>query len=351
MTTVRLEALSKHFGSTVAVDGIDVDIASGELVALLGPSGCGKTTTLRMVAGLEQPTSGHIIVGDQVVVGEGRFVRPEHRDIGMVFQSYAVWPHLTVFENVAYPLRVRRLGREAIARLTRTALDAVQLGTLAERYPRQLSGGQQQRVSLARAIVFEPRILLLDEPLSNLDAKLREEMRFEIRRLQQRLGITALFVTHDQQEAFALSDRVAVMRAGRVLQFASPKEIFDSPADAFVANFVGWTRLDRGQVVDRTQVLIQGHHLSCEVPANVSDGSMVDVYVRPERIRIVPATADEGTLPGRVVSVAFLGVVQAVEIEHGGGTLVARDALGTALHPGMEIGVSIPPADIRVFPA
>lgn len=245
MANVTLIATRKEFDSTVAVDNLTLRISDGEFVSFLGPSGCGKTTTLRMIAGFIEPTSGRIELGGQVVTDTAArvFVPPEHRRLGMVFQSYAVWPHMNVFDNIAYPLKVARTGRAQTRAAVERVADLVKLDQLLGRYPNQLSGGQQQRVALARALVAEPRVLLLDEPLSNLDARLRDEMRVEIKELQRRTGITIVFVTHDQVEAMVLSDRIAVMNAGRVHQVGPPREIYEQPADRFVAQFVGEANL------------------------------------------------------------------------------------------------------------
>ncbi|WP_089942052.1 ABC transporter ATP-binding protein, partial [Candidatus Entotheonella palauensis] len=241
MARVEVRGLTKHFGSEVAVAGIDLSAPEGHFVTLLGPSGCGKTTTLRCLAGLERPDAGEIYIGDQCVAAprQNIWVPPEKRNIGMVFQSYAVWPHLTVFDNIAYGLRVRGIGRSEIAKRTQETLDLVGLSGFADRYATQLSGGQQQRVSLARALAYNPSVILFDEPLSNLDAKLREHMRLELTRLQQRLGITAVYVTHDQSEALVMSDTIIVMNHGRILQQGAPEAIYAEPASRFVADFVG----------------------------------------------------------------------------------------------------------------
>ncbi|WP_089721875.1 ABC transporter ATP-binding protein, partial [Candidatus Entotheonella palauensis] len=241
MARVQVRGLKKHFGPEVAVAGIDFEVPEGHFVTLLGPSGCGKTTTLRCLAGLERPDAGEIDIGEQCVAAPSRniWVPPEKRNMGMVFQSYAVWPHLTVFDNIAYGLRVRGMGRSEIAKRTQETLDLVGLSGFADRYATQLSGGQQQRVSLARALAYNPRVILFDEPLSNLDAKLREHMRLELTRLQQRLGITAVYVTHDQSEALVMSDTIIVMNHGHILQQGAPEAIYAEPASRFVADFVG----------------------------------------------------------------------------------------------------------------
>lgn len=236
---LQIKNLMKAFGQFHAVDQINLNIEKGKLYSLLGPSGCGKTTTLRMIAGLETPTFGEIIVDGCVLSDSKHVTLPEKRNMSMVFQSYAVWPHMTVFDNVGYGLKIKRIEKSKIKKKVQEALDLVGMGELGERFPTQLSGGQQQRVALARALVNEPEILLLDEPLSNLDAKLRENMRFEIRQLQQRLGITAIYVTHSQEEALAVSDEIVIMRSGKVLQQGLPEEIYAHPNSCFVAGFIG----------------------------------------------------------------------------------------------------------------
>ncbi|WP_291296863.1 ABC transporter ATP-binding protein [Elioraea sp.] len=239
MATVELRRLCKRYGAAVAVDRIDLSIAEGEMIAMVGPSGCGKTTVLRMISGLIEPDGGQVLIG-----GNDLTRAPVHtRNLGLVFQSYALFPHMTVFENVAFGLRRRSVREPDLGRRVGEALSLVRLDAFSGRYPRQLSGGQQQRVALARSVVTEPRVLLLDEPLSNLDAALRDEMRVDLRRLQQRLGITTVFVTHDQQEALTLADRMAVMRAGRIEQLGTPQEVYERPASAFVAGFVGRSNL------------------------------------------------------------------------------------------------------------
>ncbi len=251
MPGVQLDHVSRRYGPVAAVDDLDLTVADNEFVTLLGPSGCGKTTTLRMVAGLEQNDAGSIRIGDSVVSDASRafFVPPDKRELGMVFQSYAIWPHLTVFENVAYPLRVRHVPKAEIASKVAAALRLVEMSAYAERPAPLLSGGQQQRVAIARALVFEPRVLLLDEPLSNLDSKLRATMGDEFRALQRRLRITTLYVTHDQDEAMALSDRIVVMHLGRILQQGAPEDIFQRPSSTAVADFFGSPNLMKASVV------------------------------------------------------------------------------------------------------
>ena len=250
MAEVRIEHVFKRFGAVTAVNDFDLVVKDGEFVSILGPSGCGKTTTLRMIAGFERATEGEIYIGDHCVSSsvKGSFAPPEKRDIGMVFQSYAVWPHMTVAENVGYPLKIQKVDKKEREERVQKMLELFHLGEYSKRYPHQLSGGQQQRVALARALVAQPGLLLLDEPLSNLDAKLRESMRFEILAIQKELGITVVYVTHDQGEAMAMSDRVVVMSAGVVQQIGAPHEIYTKPANKMVADFIGLVNFIDGEV-------------------------------------------------------------------------------------------------------
>lgn len=299
--SLSVEGIVKSYGgegaSPRAVDGVSFQIGEGEFYTLLGPSGCGKTTTLRCVAGLEHPDAGRILLSGAPVAdaGRGEFLPPNERDIGMVFQSYAIWPHMSVFENIAFPLRVRRLGlseHEIVAKVE-AALEAVQLGGYGARPSTQLSGGQQQRLALARALVRRPRLLLLDEPLSNLDARLRDKMRTELKDLQRSLGITTLYVTHDQGEALTMSTRVAVMSAGRIIQEGTPREIYDKPASTFIAEFVGASNLIPATVVGRSKLGPEGLRLDTAIggldvtwPAEVESGRKVTLLVRPENVRL-----------------------------------------------------------------
>ncbi len=235
MVDVHLRGVVKRFGKTIALRGIDLDINDGEFVVLLGPSGCGKTTTLRIIAGLEKPTKGKVIFGNRDVT----YLPPRERNISMVFQSYAVWPHMTVYDNIAFPLKIKKVPKEEIDKRVKWAAELLQISELLNRYPHQLSGGQRQRVAVARAIVVEPQVLLMDEPLSNLDALLRVKMRSEIKKLQRRIKVTTIYVTHDQVEAMTMGDRIAVMNAGKIMQVGTPWEIYNKPANVFVAGFIG----------------------------------------------------------------------------------------------------------------
>ncbi|MFL2654514.1 MAG: ABC transporter ATP-binding protein [Alphaproteobacteria bacterium] len=321
--TVRIDHLDKHFGPETAVLDFNILIEPGEFVTLLGPSGCGKTTTLRCVAGLERPDAGEIHIGDKLVASHDKeiYLNPEERNIGMVFQSYAVWPHMTVFDNVAYGLKVRRASKEETRKKTMNALELVGLDQQADRYATKLSGGQRQRVALARAIVYEPNVILFDEPLSNLDAKLRETMRDEIVRLQKEVGITSIFVTHDQSEALVMSDRVVVMDKAVIQQVGNPQDIYANPANSFVANFIGVTSLLEGKIIARDgnicdlEILANKDKGSFRIQAagapNVSAGENVYISLRPEDVLLhinEPTGTDNGNVvEAKVIDTVYLG--------------------------------------------
>ena len=332
--SVVLENVTKVFedprrpgGVVTAVDGMSLEVKDGELVTLLGPSGCGKTTALRMVAGFESPTSGRLLMDGQDVTHQA----PHGRNSAMVFQSYAIFPHLTVAQNVAFGLEMRGVPRDHIASQVRNILELVELSGLEHRSPEQLSGGQQQRVALARAIITEPRVLLFDEPLSNLDAKLREQMRGEVRKLQRRLAITSIYVTHDQAEAMALSDRIVVMERGRVQQVGTPLEIYAHPANRFVADFIGRVNFLEGQVraVASDSLTIDVRGRSLEVPYRQTGfqvGDSAAVVVRPETIRLAPVTGMEAAarpFTGTIRRATYLGPTAEYEIDWEGSTLLA----------------------------
>ena len=303
MSTVTIRNVSKAFGDNVVLKEFDQTFKDGEFVTLLGPSGCGKTTMLRMIAGFEKPTTGEILIGDKVVSSDKVFIPPEKRDIGMVFQSYAVWPHMTVGENVAYPLQIQKVNRQEIEKRVNHVLDIVHLTQYKERIPSQLSGGQQQRVALARALVAQPKLLLLDEPLSNLDAKLRESMRFEIKEIQRALGITVVYVTHDQTEAMAMSDRIILINRGVVQQVASPEEIYNRPSNQFVADFLGKVDFVKGEARDG-RVFLTGTAQS--IPYTGGKTGRVELAIRPERITL---DLKAGDLKGTLESQYYLGDV------------------------------------------
>jgi iron(III) transport system ATP-binding protein len=330
---LRVDALSKSFagggqGVAAAVNGVSFGVPKGKMFTLLGPSGCGKSTTLRCIAGLERPEQGVIVVDGHLHCDPARgiFVPPDKRGIGMVFQSYAIWPHMTVYQNVAYALEVKRTPRAEVRPRVMEALELVGLAGLAERAAPNLSGGQQQRVALARAIVGRPRLLLFDEPLSNLDAKLRERMRHEIRELQQRLQITALYVTHDQAEALAMSDTIAVMSAGRILAHGAPRELYVAPGNRFVADFVGLTNIVRGRALAAAhadgigEVDVSFGKVRCRFQGAIVAGDEVEVLIRPENIvtsPAVPGTRDN-VWQATVERVTFLGEHQDATVRLGG---------------------------------
>ena len=303
MSEVRIEHVFKRFGDVTAVSDFDLTVKDGEFVSLLGPSGCGKTTSLRMIAGFERATEGEIYIGDHCVSShiKNTFVPPEKRDIGMVFQSYAVWPHMTVTENVAYPLKIQKVPKEERAARVAEMLKLVHLDEYGSRYPHQLSGGQQQRVALARALVMRPGLLLLDEPLSNLDAKLRESMRFEISSIQKELGITVIYVTHDQSEAMTMSDRGVVMSRGVIQQIGTPYEIYRNPANKMVADFIGLVNFVEGEV-QGDRVYISGTGVSFPNTSGITGSATI--AVRPENITM---SRTSGTIEGTLVHRFYLG--------------------------------------------
>jgi len=301
---IRLENLSKHFKDVVAVDDVNLEVEAGSLVCLLGPSGCGKTTTLRMIAGFEDPTSGSIFIGDEDVTELAPYARPS----AMVFQSYALFPHMSVYENVAYGLKARRTPKDEIPGKVQEALALMELEGQEEKSPPQLSGGQQQRVALARALVIRPKVLLFDEPLSNLDAQLRVRMRSELRDIQHRLGITSVYVTHDQEEAFSIADLVAIMNKGKLTQLGSPIDLYQRPADRFVAEFVGLSNVVPAELLgsnDRgADIRVFGQEIHSLQPPADPNGP-ISVVLRPEAIGITGG--DDGGIPARVRSLAYVG--------------------------------------------
>ncbi len=340
-TRVQFRGVVKDYGATRVLHGVDLDIAPGEFVSLLGPSGCGKTTALRVLAGLERATDGAVLLAGRDVSS----VPTNKRDIGMVFQSYSLFPHLRVLENTAFGLRRRGVGKAEAARRAGDALDLVGLGHLADRFPHQLSGGQQQRVALARALVTEPRVLLLDEPLSALDAKVRVQLRDEIRRIQLRLGITTVFVTHDQEEALAVSDRIAVMNAGRIDQIGTPEELYLRPATAKVAAFVGVSSLVPGTVVGEF-VDVWGQRLPLQTQ---TDAGSVDVFVRPENVRLT--ASDAPGVEATVQESTFLGSFRRSVVRTSDGTMlnVQHDA-GERVQYGDTVRIALDPVPVATRP-
>ncbi len=340
-----MEGLTKRYGTQTVVDSLDLGIEKGEFISLLGPSGCGKTTTLQMIAGFAEPSGGKISLAGTDLTA----IKPNKRELGIVFQSYALFPHCTAAENVAFGLQMRGVPKAECARRVAEMLEMVGLSGLADRYPRRMSGGQQQRVALARALVIKPAVLLLDEPLSNLDAKLREEMQIELRSIQRTLGTTTLLVTHDQSEAMALSNRIVLMNEGRVEQVGRPEEVYARPASLFVASFLGKTNVFAGQVVERGgdhALLVDGELLALAVSAPLGP---VTVQVRPERIRL-SAPDGNGTLKGRVTSRVFQGASWLYQVETAAGAAVAiAPNDGSDIAPeGAQVRLSWRPEDMVV---
>ncbi|MCL4459911.1 MAG: ABC transporter ATP-binding protein [Chloroflexi bacterium] len=322
--SVRLDHLTKRFGEVVAVDDLCLEIKKGEFITLLGPSGSGKTTTLLMIAGFELPTSGEIFIDDEPV----GFKPPYKRDVGMVFQNYALFPHMTVYDNIAFPLQMRKMAPKEIAERIRTVLELVKLSGMGKRYPRQLSGGQQQRVALGRALVFNPPVLLMDEPLGALDRKLREHMQIEIKHIQRQVNTTVIYVTHDQEEALVMSDRIAVMNDGRVQQVGTPDELYERPLNRFVADFIGETNLLQGEVIgissNACTVLTEGGLTIQTVRSDeVSPGQRVSVALRPEKILFVGKDiAGPNRWEGIIEEVIYIGEITKYRIGTVGGEIL-----------------------------
>jgi iron(III) transport system ATP-binding protein len=356
---VRVVGLAKAFGRSAAVDHVSFEVAAGSLVTLLGPSGCGKTTTLRLIAGLEQPDAGEVHVGGRLLTSAPRrlFTSPEKRRMGMVFQTYAIWPHMTVFENIAFPLRAKRVPQAEIRQRVMAILETTGLDGLADRPAPLLSGGQQQRVALGRALVADPDVLLLDEPFSNLDARLREEMRSELKELQARVGITTLFVTHDQAEAMILSDRVLVMDAGRIAQDGTPREIYESPRTSFVMDFLGQVdhvdarvrRAPDGACAAWLEGM-DGAHVPLPSDGSWREGQAVTLAFRSSDVRLRPGSAD-GLWPGLVVSAVYLGDRVEYVVELGASQVRASGPVAEPLGKGDAVQLQIPLAAIRAWPA
>jgi iron(III) transport system ATP-binding protein len=352
MAGIVLEGVTKSFGRSTemaAVNDISLDIADNQFVTLLGPSGCGKTTTLRLIAGYLKPDAGTIHIDGKPMSSPQAVVPPEQRGMGMVFQNYAVWPHKTVFENVVFGLRVRKVPKAEARRKVEAMLALVNLAGFEDRLPSQLSGGQQQRVALARSLVVEPRILLLDEPLSNLDAKLRERMRSELKQLQRRTGITFIYVTHDQAEALALSDRIAVMDRGRLQQVATPHEVYARPANRVVADFMGNINVLPARAVDGGLVLEEGVRIALALPAGIAAGDAVDLVVRPENIVL---NGPQSGLSGIVTDRTYLGNLCEYDIRlQSGRSLRAQTHPETVYDQGAAVGVAFETSRVSVFRA
>jgi multiple sugar transport system ATP-binding protein len=355
MVDVHLVGVTKRFGKIVAVDHIDLDVKDGEFIVLLGPSGCGKTTTLRLIAGLEKPDEGRILFGSRDVTR----LPPRERNVSMVFQSYAVWPHMKVFDNIAFPLRIKKYPEEEIKRRVKWAAELLQIEDLLDRYPAQLSGGQRQRVAVARAIVVEPEVLLMDEPLSNLDALLRVKMRSELKKLQRKIGVTTIYVTHDQVEAMTMGDRIAVMNKGRIMQIGTPDEVYNKPANLFVAGFIGSPQMnfidakiveeDKGLVIDMGFAKIPIPKEFSELVKPLREQKVV-IGIRPEHI-YVEEKCREGTFPleGVVDFVEMLGSDTILHVDVGGKILVVRLSGSHSFKIGQRIRICIDIMKTHIF--
>jgi ABC-type sugar transport system ATPase subunit len=356
LASVDLRGLTKRFGSLAVVDNVSLRIDHGQLVCLLGPSGCGKTTTLRLLAGFLEPSDGEILVGDRLVSSQARTLPPEQRKMSMIFQSYALWPHMTVAENIVYGLRLRKIDRDTIAKKLKLILETTKLEILAQRYPGELSGGQQQRVALARALIKQPDLLLFDEPLSNLDARLRLTTRSEIKRLQREFGITSLFVTHDQVEALTMASRIAVMRAGKLEAYGTPNELYERPQTRFVASFIGHPPMNMlpatlgqegGQTVVRTAYAQVGlpESLARRLNGNGQAGREVIFGLRPEDLY----PDDNGQIAGEVDLVEPLGRDDLLVVRTGESQVHALAPAGARLRTGDSVRLRLDPEHIHLF--
>jgi iron(III) transport system ATP-binding protein len=351
LASVDLRGLTKRFGSLAVVDNVSLRIDHGQLVCLLGPSGCGKTTTLRLIAGFLEPSDGEIHVGDRLVSSKDRTLPPEQRKMSMIFQSYALWPHMTVAENIVYGLRLRKIDRGTIAKKLEVILKATKLEILAQRYPGELSGGQQQRVALARALIVEPETLLLDEPLSNLDANLREEMRFEIRRLHDEYRYTTVYVTHDQSEAMTTADLIAVMNAGKIDQLGTPEDIYDRPQSEFVARFIGASNVIKGTARDDNHISFAGATLEV-VGEKLNPGQSAVVAIRQHDIQLSTQAPQhqQNAVKATVTRQVFLGASRDYMVETADGTpLRIVTSTENAVPRGAEVWLYLPPERCRAL--
>lgn len=359
MAGIQISGLSKSYGGEgtgAAVENLNLDIKDNQFVTLLGPSGCGKTTTLRLIAGYLKPDTGTIRVGDRVISSSSDVASPDQRGMGMVFQNYAVWPHKTVYENVVFGLKLRKTPAAEAKRKVDEALANVNLDGLAHRFPNELSGGQQQRVALARSLVVEPGILLLDEPLSNLDAKLRERMRVELKQLQRRTGITFVYVTHDQGEALELSDQIAVMHGGKLQQYGSPEDVYRRPANKVVADFMGIVNFLTGEVRagdgnGAPRVVIGDLVLPVEPPAGVTPGTPIDIAVRPENVKLARSGDGGPALAATVRERTFLGNIMEYWLDVAGGqTLRVQTHPVEKFEVGDKVLAAIDTRECSIFP-
>jgi iron(III) transport system ATP-binding protein len=341
----------KRYGALAVVDDVSLTIEHGRLVCLLGPSGCGKTTTLRLIAGFVEPSAGEILVGDRLVSSPSRTVPPEQRNMSMIFQSYALWPHMTVAENIIYGLKLRKFDRDTISKKLQAMLATTQLAKLADRYPGELSGGQQQRVALARALIVDPETLLLDEPLSNLDANLREEMRFEVRRLHDQYRYTTVYVTHDQSEAMTTADLIAVMNAGKIEQAGTPEDIYNRPRSEFVARFIGASNVVKGKALDENHVSFAGTTLRC-TGGKLTTGGDAALSIRQHEIGLHATSpqATENVVKATVVRQVFLGDSRDYMVVAGDGTqLRVVTPAADGISQGAEVWLHLPPERCRAL--
>ncbi|MEA2976396.1 MAG: iron(III) transport system ATP-binding protein [Alphaproteobacteria bacterium] len=351
MASVELRSLVKRYGALAVVDDVSLTIEHGRLVCLLGPSGCGKTTTLRLIAGFVEPSAGEILVGDRLVSSPSRTVPPEQRNMSMIFQSYALWPHMTVAENIIYGLKLRKFDRDTISKKLQAMLATTQLAKLADRYPGELSGGQQQRVALARALIVDPETLLLDEPLSNLDANLREEMRFEVRRLHDQYRYTTVYVTHDQSEAMTTADLIAVMNAGKIEQAGTPEDIYNRPRSEFVARFIGASNVVKGKALDENHVSFAGTTLRC-TGGKLTTGGDAALSIRQHEIGLHATSpqATENVVKATVVRQVFLGDSRDYMVVAGDGTqLRVVTPAADGISQGAEVWLHLPPERCRAL--
>ncbi|MDQ2954118.1 MAG: ABC transporter ATP-binding protein [Pseudomonadota bacterium] len=351
MASVELRGLSKRYDTTNVVDNVSLNIEHGRLVCLLGPSGCGKTTTLRLIAGFVEPSAGEILVGDRVVSSPKRSVPPERRNMSMIFQSYALWPHMTVAENIVYGLKLRKTDRATIAKKLDAILASTHLHQFADRYPGELSGGQQQRVALARALIVEPETLLLDEPLSNLDANLREEMRFEVRRLHDQYRYTTVYVTHDQAEAMTTADIIAVMNTGCIEQAGSPEDIYDRPRSEFVARFIGMSNVVKGRALDASHIELAGLPLRA-TGGTLKAGSQGAVSIRQHDIALSAGRPQpaENVIPAKILRHVFLGGSRDYMVEVADGTqLRVITPAAQSVPSGEAVFLHLPPDKCRAL--
>jgi len=351
VASVELRGLTKRFGSVAAVDDVSLRIEHGLLACLLGPSGCGKTTTLRLIAGFVEPSEGEIRVGERIVSSPARTLPPEQRNMSMIFQSYALWPHMTVAENVAYGLRLRKVDRKTLEKKLAAILATTRLEAFAGRYPGELSGGQQQRVALARALIVDPETLLLDEPLSNLDANLREEMRFEVRRLHDQYRYTTVYVTHDQSEAMTTADLIAVMNAGKIEQVGKPEEIYGKPRSEFVARFIGSSNVVKGRNLNDSHIELAGVALRC-AGERLAAGGVTSISIRQHDIRLLVAAPQNtaNVVPAKVMRQVFLGDRRDYMVEIADGTQLRVVAPADEnIAPGTAVWLFLPPDRCRVL--